>query len=120
VVALVSFKEVPAKECQMDAVADPSFAVEFVNPLSVEPTTQTLRITRNGAPVTGAQVCLRADMGGIGRMSGMGVSDVAREAAPGEYDVPVRFEMGGRWDGTVIVARPGAKPVRIPVPIEVE
>jgi hypothetical protein len=120
VLALVNFKQVPAKECQMEAVSDSSYSVEFVTPFSVEPTTQTLRVTRSGAPVTGAQVCMRADMGGIGRMSGMGVSDVARETEPGVYDVPVRFEMGGHWDGTVIVARPGSKAVRIPVPIEVQ
>jgi hypothetical protein len=120
VVALVNFKQVPAKECQMDSVGDSSYAVEFLTPPSVEPTTQTIRVTRDGAPVTGAQVCLRADMGGIGRMSGMGVSDVARERAPGEYDVPVRFEMGGHWDGSVIVARGPGKPVKVAVPIEVK
>jgi hypothetical protein len=119
-VALVNFKQVPARECQVDAVTDASYAVEFLTPLSVDPTTQTIRVTRDGAPVTGAQVCMRADMGGMGRMSGMGVSDVGRETQPGVYDVPVRFEMGGHWDGTVIVARPGSKAVRIPVPIEVQ
>jgi hypothetical protein len=118
-VALVSFRQVPAKECQMDAVRDSSFQVEFLTPFSVDPTTQTLRVTRDGVPVTGAQVCMRADMGGIGGMSGMGVSDVAHESAPGEYDVPVRFEMGGFWNGTVIVATGTRKPVRITVPIEV-
>lgn len=119
-VALVNFKVVPARECQMDAVRDASYAVELLTAPSVDPTTQTIRVTRDGAPVTGAQVCMRADMGGMGRMSGMGVSDVARENAPGEYDVPVRFEMGGSWDGTVIVASGSGKPVRIAVPIEVK
>lgn len=120
VVALVNFKAVPAKECQMDSVRDASYAVEFLTPFSVDPTIQTLRITRNGQLVTGAQVCLRADMGGIGRMSGMGVSDVAHETEPGVYDVPVRFEMGGFWDGTVIVVTGTRKPVKIPIPIEVQ
>ena len=119
VVALVNFKQVPARECQMDAVSDASYAVEFLTPLSVDPTTQTLRVTRDGVPLTGAQVCLRADMGGMGRMSGMGVSNVARETAPGVYEVPVRFEMGGFWNGTVIVVHGPRKPVRITVPIDV-
>ena len=85
----------------------------------MDPTTHTFRVTRDGQPVTGAQVCMRADMGGMGGMSGMGISDVARESEPGQYDVPVRFEMGGYWNGTVIVATGTRKPVRIPIPIEV-
>lgn len=120
VVALVNFKQVPATECQMDAVTDRSYQVEFLHPLTIDPTTQRIRVTRNSEPVTGRLVCMRADMGGMGRMSGMGVSNVARETEPGVYDVPVRFEMGGHWDGTVIVAREFGKPVKIPVPIEVE
>ena len=118
-IALVNFRQVPARECQMDAVRDESFQVEWLTPFSVDPTTHTLRVTRDGAPVTGAQVCMRADMGGMGGMSGMGISDVARETAPGEYDVPVRFEMGGFWNGTVIVATGTRKPVKIAVPIDV-
>lgn len=118
-VALVNFREVPARECQMDAVRDPSFELQFLTPFSVDPTTQTMLVTRNGQPVTGAQVCMRADMGGMGGMSGMAVSDVARELAPGQYEVPIRFEMGGFWNGTVIVSTGTRKPVRITVPIDV-
>ncbi len=119
-IALVNFKQVPVRECQMDAVTDASYAVEFLTPFSVDPTTHTLRITRDGAPVTGAQVCMRADMGGMGRMSGMGISNVAQETEPGVYDVPVRFEMGGHWNATVIVTHGPRKPVEIPIPIEVK
>jgi len=120
VVALVNFRQVPARECQIDAVSDDSYAVEFLTPFSVDPTTHTLRVTRDGALVTGAQVCMRADMGGMGRMSGMGISNVAQEREPGVYDVPVRFEMGGHWNGTVIVTHGPRKPVEIPIPIEVK
>jgi len=119
VVALVNFRQVPARECQMDAVSDASYAVEFLTPFSVAPTAHTLRITRDGAPVTGAKVCVRADMSGVGRISGMGISDVAQETAPGVYDVPVRFEMGGFWNGTVIIADGPRTPVVVTVPIEV-
>jgi hypothetical protein len=118
-VALVNFRQVPARECQMDAVRDPSYQVEFLTPFSVDPTTHSLRVTRDGQPVSGAQVCMRADMGGMGGMSGMGISDVARETEPGVYDVPVRFEMGGIWNGTVIVSIATRKPVKVPIPIEV-
>jgi hypothetical protein len=118
-VALVNFRQVPARECQMDAVRDSSYRVEFLTPFSVDPTTHTFRVTRDGQPVTGAQVCMRADMGGMGGMSGMGISDLARETEPGVYDVPVRFEMGGFWNGTVIVDTRTRKPVKVTIPIEV-
>jgi len=116
--ALVNFRTVPGTECLADAVTDPSYAVEFLTPISVDPTTHTLRITRNGEPVTGAQVCMRADMG-RGGMSGMGVSNVAHETAPGVYDVPLQFEMGGSWDATVLVTTGVRKPVKVPIPVEV-
>jgi hypothetical protein len=118
-VALVNFRQLPARECQMEAVDDPSYQVELLTPMSVDPTTHTLRVTRDGRPVTGAQVCMRADMGGMGGMSGMGVSDVARETEPGVYDVPVRFEMSGFWNGTVIVSTGTGAPVQVAMPIQV-
>jgi len=116
VLALASFEDVPATECQMDAAGDASYSVRFVTPPRSDATTQTLRITWGDVPVAGAQVCLRAAVEG---MSGMSVSDVAVETSPGVYDVPVRFERRGSWDGTVIVTGNGAKAVAIPVPIEV-
>lgn len=119
-VAVVNFREVPARECQAEAVRDPSYQVEFLTPFSVDPTTHTFRVTRDGQPVTGAEVCMRADMGGMGGMSGMGTSDVARETEPGVYDVPIRFEMGGFWNGTVIVRSGVRKPVKVEVLIEVK
>ncbi len=117
-VALVNFRAVPARECLADAVADASYEVEFLTPISVGETTHSLRITRDGAPVTGAQVCLRADMG-RGGMSGMGVSNVAHETGPGVYDVPLQFKMGGSWDATVLVTKGLRKPVKVPIPVEV-
>ncbi len=116
VLALVSFEAVPATECQMDAAADASYSVRFVTPPRSDATTQSMRVTRGDDPVAGAQVCLRAAVEG---MSGMSVSDVAVETSPGVYDVPVRFERSGSWDGTVIVTGDGAKAVGIPVSIEV-
>ncbi len=119
-IALVNFRQVPARECQADAVRDSSYQVEFLTPFSVDPTTHSFRVTRDGQPVTGAEVCMRADMGGMGGMSGMGISDVARETEPGVYDVPIRYEMGGFWNGTVIVKSGVRKPVKIDTLIEVK
>ncbi len=118
--ALVHLRDVPTGECRMDAVPDPSFHVDLLTPFSVDPTTHTVRVTRDGVPVTGAQVCLRADIDGMGGTSATEVSDVGRETGPpGQYDVPIRFETGGSWNGTVIVATASGRSVGIPIPIEV-
>ena len=119
VAALVHFRAVPLGDCRTEAVTDPSFRVEFLTPFGVDPTSHTVRVTRNGVPVTGAQVCLRADIGGMGGTSATEVSDLGRETGPGQYDVRIRFDTGGSWNGTVIVATAAGKSVRIPIPIEV-
>ncbi|MDP8993286.1 MAG: FixH family protein [Actinomycetota bacterium] len=119
-VAVVSFKEVPAKECQMDSVRDAAYKAEFLEKPTVDLTSHDIAVTRAGTPVSGAQVCMRADMGGPGNMSGMGVSDEAREVSDGRYRVPVRFEMGGHWNATVVVAEPRKEPVRIQMALQVE
>ncbi len=119
--ALASFESVPAKECQMDGVEDGAYEVSFARPPSVDLTRHEIIVTRGGAPVSGAEVCMRADMGGPGRMSGMGVSDEAREVSRGRYEIPVRFMMSGHWRANVIVKQPGRKDaVRVPVALEVE
>jgi hypothetical protein len=119
VVALVSFRQVPVKECQMAATNDPSYSAKLVEPPEVNSTTYHLAVTHDGAPVEGATVCIRADMGGPGGMSGMGASNVAREVAPGSYEVDIAFPMGGRWEGRIVVQEPGAKPVDTPLNITV-
>lgn len=119
IAAIVSFKDIPATECQFPAVRDRSYKVSLEEPPNIDMTYQRLVVTHNGQLVSGALVCLRADMGGRGRMSGMGVSNQARETTPGHYDVPVRFLMSGHWDGTAIVTEPRRKAVAIPLSIEV-
>lgn len=119
--ALASFETVPVKECQMDGVEDDAYQVSFAQPPSVDMTSHEITVTRGGAPVSRAQVCMRADMGGPGRMSGMGVSDQANEISPGRYEVPVRFMMSGHWRATVIVKERGRnQAVRVSLPLRVE
>lgn len=119
VVALVSFHQVPARECQMSGVRDSSYDFRLEERPEVNVTTYHLLVTHNGRPVEGATVCMRADMGGLGRMSGMGVSNVGREVDPGRYEVDVRLEMSGHWDGRAIVEERGGRAVVKPLAIEV-
>jgi YtkA-like len=118
-VALVSFREPPASECQMDATANPAYRARVEEPPDVNLTRYHLIVTRRDQPVRGAKVCMRADMGGLGGMSGMGTSNVAREVSPGRYEVAIRFEMSGFWRSTVVVDDGTGKPVAIPFDLRV-
>lgn len=117
--ALVSFREPPASECQLDSTSNPAYAARVEEPPEVNLTVYHLLVTRQGQPVRGAKVCMRADMGGLGGMSGMGTSNVAREVSPGRYEVAIRFEMTGFWRSTVIVDDGRGKPVAIPFDLRV-
>jgi hypothetical protein len=119
VVALLSFRQVPASECQMDAVSDPAYQAQLEEQPKVNLTTYHVLVTHDDVPVQGAQVCMRADMGGPGRMPGMGTSNLGREVAPGRYEVPVRLIMGGPWQVTVIASERARIPVAMSLLIEV-
>lgn len=118
-VAVVSFREPPVSECQMDATANPAYAARLEEPPDVNLTVYHLLVTRADQPVQGATVCMRADMGGLGGMSGMGTSNVAREVGPGRYAVELRFEMSGFWQTTVIVDEEEGEPIAIPFDVRV-
>ena len=79
----------------------------------------TLRLTvrRDGVPVTGAKVCLRADMP---VHQHPGVLATADETGPGDYRARLTLGMEGSWHGTVSVGRSGGAPVVVPIDVEVE
>ncbi len=114
VVALVSFREPPFRECQAEATSDAAYRARLEERPDANRTVYHLLVTRRDQPVQGAQVCMRSDMGGLGGMSGMGTSNVAREVGPGRYEISIQFEMSGFWQSTVIVDEPQGKPVAIP------
>jgi hypothetical protein len=114
-VALVNFRQPPASECQMESISDASYQVQIEEQPNVNVRVYHLNVTRGGSPVTGAQVCMRVDMGGRGNMSGMGASNVAKEVAPGRYEIAVTLEMAGFWQGAVIVTPRQGKAVGIPL-----
>lgn len=103
----------------MAAGTDPSYSARLVEPPAVNATSYHLAVMHDGAPVEGATVCIRADMGGTGGMSGMGASNVAREVDPGIYEVAIMFPMGGRWRGRIVVQEPGHGAVSTPLAITV-
>jgi hypothetical protein len=119
VVALINFRQPPVSECQMESVTDASYQVQFEESPEVNISTYHLLVSRGASPVTGAQVCMRLDMGGRGNMSGMGASNVAREVSPGRYEISIRLVMAGYWRGVVIVTEGEREPVGIPIEIDV-
>lgn len=91
---------------------DPAYTVTVdsdPDPPRVEGTSFRITLRRDGRPVTGARVCFAADMPD---MQHPGVSRLAREAPGGRYEVDLKFEMGGAWAASVIVAEPG-RPVAL-------
>jgi hypothetical protein len=118
-VALVSFREPPVSECQMESTSNAAYAARLEEPPHVNLTVYHLLVTRQDQPVRGATVCMRADRGGLGGMSGMGTSNAAREVAPGRYEVPIHLEVTGFWRSTVVVDEGQGKPVAIPFDLRV-
>ena len=54
--------------------------------------------------VTGAKVCVAADMPS---MEHPGLTTVAKEGSGGRYETLVKFGMGGSWKAGVTIAEPG-------------
>ncbi len=114
--ALFSFDEDARQGCAVETEPDPAYAVELQTTPSRREVVYRFAVTRAGEAVTEAQVCLSADMGG---MSAMGVSDEAEEVSPGVYEVAVRFEMAGPWDGIVLINDGSREPVAVPLSFDV-
>ncbi len=116
VFALFSFDQDARQGCVVVSEPDPAYDVELQDIPSTRVIAYRLAVTRDGDPVTGAQVCLSAAMTG---MSAMGVTDDAVEVDTGIYEVAVRFAMAGPWDGTVLVSEGGAEPIAVPLSFDV-
>lgn len=74
------------------------------NPPVPQGTTMEVIVLRDGAPVSGATVCLSARMS---EMSHSGVSKQAEELGEGRYQMAVDFGMRGSWSGGVVVIESG-------------
>lgn len=100
--------------------ADSSYTIVLdsdPNPPKVDGTVFHITVRHNGSAVTGAKVCMGADMPG---MQHAGVNKVATEGSGGKYDVALNFSMEGPWSGTVTVADPGGAIVSLPVAFQVK
>ena len=109
----------PTGACGQGAPADPTYTVELVsNPQPPRPDGTTLQLTlrHEGRPITGAKVCLMADMPD---MQHPGVSSMATEGPGGRYEARFQFGMGGTWRTAVTIAEPDKPVVSVPLTIEV-
>lgn len=98
---------------------DDSYSVAITSdpdPPRPEGTTFRLTVRQGSRAVTGAKVCVNADMP---TMQHPGLSGVAKEGPGGRYETVVKFGMGGSWRAAVTINEPGKPIVTLTVPIEV-
>ncbi len=99
-----------ANPCVVDEVvpvAEAGYEVTVAtepDPPAPQGTTLEVLVQRDGAPVSGATVCMSADMSD---MSHGGVSKQAEELGEGRYQMAVDFGMRGNWSGGVLVVESG-------------
>ncbi len=86
------------------------------SPPRAEGTTFHLTVRHDGKAVTGAKVCMTADMT---EMHHEGINSQATEASGGKYDTALKFGMRGPYGGSVVIAEPGKAAVSVPVTFEV-
>ena len=113
--AIAVFNSPQRRGCPLKAAEDSSYTGGFDGPVSVDKTTHVLKVSRDGRPLTGAQVCINTEMIG---MSGMGYSAEASERAPGRYEVGFRFGMAGDYRAN-LVARTQSGEISIPLVVKV-
>jgi len=87
------------------------------DPPRPERTTFLLSVRQEGRLVTGAKVCVTADMP---EMQHPGLNTVATEAPGGRYEAVIHFGMGGNWRTAVTIVEPGRPIVSVPLTIPVE
>lgn len=98
---------------------DDSYSVAVTSdpdPPRPEGTTFRMTVRQGSRVVTGAKVCITADMPS---MEHPGLSGVAKEASGGRYETVVKFGMGGSWKAAVTINEPGKPVVTVTVLIEV-
>lgn len=103
-----------------DGTADPGYTVAMEsepNPPQVEGTTFHLSVRHDGKAVSGAKVCVTADMT---EMHHAGINSVAKEASGGTYDTKLKFGMRGPYRASVVITEKGKAAVVVPLTFDVE
>lgn len=99
-----------------EAGYDVTFATE-PSPPSPQGSTVNVTVLRDGAPVDGATVCMKAKMSG---MSHPGINAQADGVGDGRYELGVDFGMRGGWEGSLVVIETGQDPGTMPVTFSVQ
>ena len=105
--------------CGEATPADPSYSVAYVtnpDPPRPEGTSLQLTVRHDGRAVSGAKVCLAADMPD---MQHPGINAAANEVSAGRYEARVQFGMGGTWRLSVTIAEPGNAVISVPLVVQV-
>jgi hypothetical protein len=113
-----STEAAPTNQCG-DGKPDPSYTVALTSdpsPPRPEGTTFHLAVRHNGDPVTGAKVCMSADMPD---MQHPGLTQTAKETPAGVYNAMVKFSMGGSWAASVTILEQGKAPVLLTTAFQV-
>lgn len=112
-----------ANPCQVSdvvPVAEAGYEVTVAtepNPPAPEDTSIEVLVQQDGAPVSGAVVCVSAEMS---EMNHAGVSKQTDELGEGRYGVEVDFGMRGPWRGSVVVIDPGQPAASMPVSFDIQ
>ncbi len=87
------------------------------DPPTPQDTSIEVLVQHDGAPVSGAVVCVSANMS---EMNHAGVGGQADELGEGRYGVEVDFGMRGQWSGGILVIEPGQPAASMPVSFNVQ
>lgn len=117
-VAVGRFSDAAEKGCAQRVREDLAYQVTLLDQprMSMSSGLYRLAVSREGRPVSGADVCVNLYMEG---MSAMATADTGREVSAGTYEVSLTFLMGGRWRGRVLITEPGTAVVAVPLDLEV-
>lgn len=102
-----------------DAKAGTGYAVSVgsdPDPPKAEGTTFHLTVRHDGQAVTGAKVCINADMA---EMHHEGIGGPAKEAGGGTYDATLKFGMRGPYAASVVIREKGKPAVAVPLSFQV-
>jgi len=105
--------------CGQGTPADSSYGVDYVtdpDPPRPEGTTVLLTVRHEGKTVSGAKVCLTADMPD---MEHPGLNKASKEISGGRYEARIQFGMGGSWRMSVTIAEPDKAVVSVPLVVQV-